>query len=186
MLPTDFYLLNATTLLLWLFQTCSHEVLIILISLGVIVVVISLFLLVLSSIRLVLYLAIDKLNSIFRKIVLNYLLYFRRTPSCSTTPVLRDAVYRRIISDSSTDTNLDPLLGRRLSLPQLLALHPAQWAAIESAVQTDLTRPAQIEDSVEVNTSTQPLNNIPTQQTNSQPTLRRSRRTRRVRTFHSS
>ena len=42
MLPVEFYTLNATTTLLWLCQTCPHEVLLFLIMLGALGVVVCL------------------------------------------------------------------------------------------------------------------------------------------------
>ena len=72
MLPAEFYLQNTTTLLLWLFQICSHDLLLFLILLGVVVVVFSFSLLGFSISRIVFSIVITALNAVLRKVFRNY------------------------------------------------------------------------------------------------------------------
>ena len=59
MLSIEFYLLNATTVLLWLFQTFSHEVLLLLLLLGAVCVLVSLHVTVFSLVKFMLSLVLE-------------------------------------------------------------------------------------------------------------------------------
>ena len=134
MLPTEFYLVNATTLLLWLFQNCSHEVIVSLIILGVLFIFISTTKLSFSVTNLVVRLALALVRLVFRNYLYSYLRRYRQPADNSILPSIRDLVLRRIVSDSTSDSNNSAR--DRINLPQYLAFHPEQWAAIEAAVHT--------------------------------------------------
>ena len=126
MLDWEFYVLNATTTLLWLCQTVDHLVLVGLISLGAVCVLVSLCVLVSCVVRIFIYEVRTTLGIAFDLFVLG-----DYTSSVSSRPlsyalapepdyfdpsdILRDAALARLAPDSA-----------RLSLPQSLALHPDQ------------------------------------------------------------
>ena len=178
MLSLEFYLVNATTVLLWLFQICDHRVLIGLIVLGAVFVLVSLCVLAFRIVSYLLFLPNFVLSFLF-----NVFLYFvdifiaedSQRPESSSRPqssLLRSS--SRLLDQFSLDreaafaslTNLS----RRLSLPQSLALNPNQWSELESSNSQlpalDSSRSEQVAPAVLVD---------------SRPPLRRSRRLRHVR-----
>ena len=185
MLSTEFYLLNATTLLLGLFQYCSHELLLLFLLLGVLVVIAGLFNLVFRIFKIGFSSVLDLVNYILRKLLVSLFIYSPRTSIVRNIPTFTNTILGRIISDSSSDSNNIPPLDRRLTLPQILALHPIQWSALEAINNSHTeTNPSEHIES----------NNIPVQtvissaldQNSLIPVLRRSRRLRRARNIFSS
>ena len=186
MLPAEFYLLNTTTQLLWLFQTCSHEVLLVLILLGALFILVSFcistFSLLKTSFRVVLRIV---------RLVLRIVFKFRDS-SDSRTEFSRDLLQysdnllQHIISDSSSNPNPTPPLSNRLSLPQYLALHPSQWAAIEAAIQSVSDNTPQSASDPSFDFNTQAATNSSASLPLSPQPLRRSTRRRRVRNIINS
>ena len=134
MLPTEFYLHNATTVLLWLFQMCSHDMLIFLILLGVVVVVFSFSILGFNVTRLAYSVVLAVVNLALRRILRNNLYNTNFESSNSFVPSFTTSLLRRIVSDSTTDSNTSSNPQQLLNLPQYLALPPAQRAAIEAVL----------------------------------------------------
>ena len=149
--------MNATTLLLWLFQNCSHEALLGLIALGVLCVVVSVFVFVFRTVSVSFYLvrfllfylphgSSDLLISLLRCA----LWYGRSTrspsqplfdlPPLSNSPTARpnsSASARAALTREASLLRL-PSESHRLSLPQSLALHPNQWSEIEAGSSAQL------------------------------------------------
>ena len=130
MLPAQFYTLNATTSLLWMFQTCSHEVLLLLIVLGATCLVVSTGMLISRIISVAFRVAIALVSIILR-------LAFSRQPFLRQfLPVLPSNVLEAgqhlasIANNVSATANRLPLRG--ISLPQALALNPAHWSELEA------------------------------------------------------
>ena len=164
MLDLEFYMINATSLLLWLFQTCPHEVLLGLIALGALCVVVSVLVLVFKSVVISFYLvrfllfclpswSINLLIGILRCAV-----WLGRTSGSSSHPLFdsiqssapqpslpnSSASVRAALSREASLLRL-PSENHRLSLPQSLALHPNQWSEIEVSRSTQ--QPVSIADS---------------------------------------
>lgn len=184
MLPTEFYLQNATTLLLWLFQMCSHDALVFLILLGVLVVVFSFSILGLNITRLGYGLVWGFANMLLRKMLCNYFSNANNLPSLSSSASLSNTIFRRLISDSTSDSNTTVHSSNPSHLPRYLALQPAQWAAIEAA----LTNAPSESDNTVFNSILDTTGQFSAAQRpapTSSPPLRRSARLRRPRHFTS-
>ena len=178
MLDIEFYLVNATTLLLWLFQNFDHRVLVGLIVLGAVFVLVSLCVLAFRLVSYLLYIPDFVLTFLF-----NVLLYIvdifasedslrLRQPSRSQSSSLRSTsrLLGRFVLGRDTAIASLANLDRRLSLPQSLALNPNQWSELETprtqlaALDSSSPELAASSASVEI-----------------RPPLRRSRRLRHVR-----
>ena len=140
MISYEFYLINATTVLLWLFQNFDHRVLIGLIALGAVCVIVSLCVI---SYRLVC--ALLFISDILLYFLLQIIQYIYFSLVFETIP--RPSQPQRPMSNLlHTGSNLlhrfaldnEPELVRnasqtpQLSLPQALALHPNQWAELDA------------------------------------------------------
>ena len=185
-------MLNATTTLLWLCQTCSHEGLLLLIVLGALVVVVSSAMLI-SSI-LVRFRLVCRLGYYILYIIYNIIFtYFFRSVARRGYSVIRD-----FNTDGDGDiVRANPLISyaprslglgrnldrssRRLSLPQSLALHPQQWAEIESSPTSSY-----MPDSLPPSASSSRSNSRSRIVASSASPLRRSSRTPRPRVVYSS
>ena len=184
MLPTEFYLVSATTLLLWLFQHCSHEVIVLLIILGVLFIFINIAKLSFSVASLVVSLGLSLVRLVFKNFLYSYFSRYWQPADNRILPSIRDIVLRRIISDSNSESN--NTAGDRINLPQYLAFHPEQWAAIEAAVNTVTTDSELVAPNSLLNSSGQLAVNTPNTPEAAPSTRRRSTRPRRIRNFHSS
>ena len=131
MLPAEFYLQNTTTLLLWLFQMCSHDLLLFLILLGVVVIVFSFSILGFNVSRIVFSVVLAVVNSVLRRIFRNYL-HIDNISFPNPFPNFSSFSFRRLVSDSTTDSDSSARLNQQLPFSPYLALQPAQWAAIEA------------------------------------------------------
>ena len=186
MLPTEFYLLNATTLLLWIFQTCTHEVLVLLIALGAIVSILLFCIVVIKLIKLLQRIGIILIGIILRRLFCNYLRLPQQPPPGYNLQALRDAILRGISIDRRLNSITDQLTNRQLSLPQFLALNPSQWSAIEASVSAETAPQTPITNNAITDIPSQPASNTNIHSNITLPTLRRSRRTRRSRIPYSS
>ena len=186
MLPTEFFLLNATTLLLWLFQFCSHDALLIFILLGVFIILFILSNLVYKLVRVGTKFICVLFNYALRKYLFSYFYSLQRIPFARHLPAFTSTVLNRIISDSSSDSNYTPHLDRRLTLPQILALNPVQWAALEAVNNPIVSEPDNIDNSEGIAIPNQTVNISSSDPTTPVASLRRSRRTRRRRNVYSS
>ena len=129
MLPIEFYVLNATTALIWLYQNCSHEVLILLFGLGalglVTVVGITVYRLASELIELSLLL----LNVLCNPSVRMYTTQ-RRTRATRHLRSNSSNSLENIRSPETHESNVG--LTERARVPSALALHPLQWDAVEA------------------------------------------------------
>ena len=182
MLAWQFYSLNATTLLLWLLQNCSHEVLLLLIVLGAICVLVSSIIIVSRLVNTTLRIFFTILNIIIRC----FINYFTSNQRIALVRNLRQP--RRNLPTSIGYTNHRMFLSNRnlplgpldnahaalsdgeLTLPQSLALHPVQWTALEFHRTQATCAEATCAEATPVNSTPQP------------PPLRRSRRSQHART----
>ena len=142
MLVWEFYALNTTTFLLWLFQNCPHDVLTFIFALGAVCLlglsVYTVFSVVYTLIRVILFLL-----SIVLKLTISFFKPPRRLRRASRS---LPADSNLLVSDRSADNarsargnvptapqdrpsplHADP----ELTLPQSLALYPDQWSEIE-------------------------------------------------------
>ena len=200
MLPVEFYTLNATTTLLWLCQTCPHEVLLFLIMLGALGVVICLCMIVYSILVRCSFLLglVLSLCNLFLRYILTKFLHLSivdNTNSVVTNDVLalRNNIPARLMNSASLPARLEAAVGsltnridtsgRRLSLPQTLALHPQQWAEIEAA-----RTPTSLPESVQSNIRSPRITPTPEPRITaaSHAPLRRSNRIPRTRILYSS
>ena len=166
-------MLTATTLLLWLFQTCSHEILLTLILLGAVCVCVSVYMLVFRVVNVMFSIAIVIINFILRKLVYSLSQLHLRSSSPSYPLLIRD------LTSNSTNTQSDNsiLFPRSIfNLPQALANHLDQWIALEGQNRLRLTDVEQSANVQSSSSSSQELRAIP---------LRRSRRLRRARAIYS-
>ena len=132
MLPIEFYVLNATTALIWLYQNCSHEALILLFGLGalalVAVVGITVYRLASEIIELFLLLLNVLCNHSLRMYTTQ-----RRTRATSH---LRSNSSRSLENLRSPETHESSIgltgTSGRTRVPSVLALHPLQWDAVEA------------------------------------------------------
>ena len=178
MLDLGFYLVNATTVLLWLFQNIDHRVLIGLIVLGAVFVLVSLCVLAVSLVSKLLFIPNFLLNFLFRIVISFFDIFaledspqFQQPPrppsnSLRSPSNLLDRLSLGREAALASLANAD----RRLSLPQSLALNPNQWSELE----TSSTQLSAIDDS-------RPEQVAPATLVDSRPPLRRSRRLRHVR-----
>ena len=187
MLPTEFYLQNATTLLLWIFQFCSHDVLLFLILLGVLVVVCSISILGLNVTRIGYSLVIDIVNIFLRKLLNNYFQPSEHIFAPNAVSALSNSIFRRIVSDSTTDSSTIDTNNNNQTprLPQYLALQPAQWAAIEAAINNTCIETENPVFNSLLDTTGQ-FSSAPRNAPMPSPPLRRSNRLRRPRNLYSS
>ena len=144
MLESGFYTTNATTMLLWLFQNCNHEVLLGLIALGALCVVVSVLVVVFRTVVVISFLArflvcifAVSFISIFRYVVWTRGLLRLLRPSTSQAIAAApraansDPISLALARGSSLPRSISD--SQRLSLPQSLALHPNQWSEIEAS-----------------------------------------------------
>ena len=186
MLPTEFFLLNATTLLLWLFQFCSHDALLIFILLGVFIILFIISRLIYKLVRVGTKFICILLNYALRKYLLSYFSSLQRIPFARHLPAFASTVISRIVSDSSSDSNYTPHLDRRLTLPQILALNPVQWAALEAGNNPIISEPDNTDNSENIIIPRQTVTIASSDPTTPLASLRRSRRARRTRNIYSS
>ena len=186
MLPTEFFLLNATTLLLWLFQYCSHDVLLLFILLGAFIFLFILSNTIYKIVRIGTRFLCIILNYTLRKYLSSYFCNLQRIPLARHLPAFASTVISRIISDSSSDSSYTPHLDRRLTLPQILALNPVQWAALEAVNNPTVSEPDNIDNSENIIRQHQLANTASSHPTTPIASLRRSRRARRTRNIYSS
>ena len=177
MLDLDFYLVNATTVLLWLFQICDHRVLVGLIGLGAVFVLVSLCVLAFSIVSYLLFIPNFILNFLFN-VFMCFVDIFASEDSLRLEPPARpqSSLLRsssRLLDRFALDrdaaiaglTSVD----RRLSLPQSLALNPNQWSELEAPSPQP---PALV--------SSRSEQAAPAVLVESRPPLRRSRRLRHI------
>lgn len=179
MLEWEFYIFNATTALLWLFQNCDHSMLIGLIILGAVCVLAGSLVLVVRLVSSILYIPPSIIHCLFDFVK------YAVSSEVSSRPSQSFSSVNNLLQSSSSllqrlslerDAALARLrsLDRRLSLPQSLALHPAQWTQLESdrpavpAIEADPSSPIVVNDDDNV-TSSSPIFLRP-------PSPRRSRR----------
>ena len=183
MLPTEFYLLNATTLLLWIFQICSHEVLLVLILLGAVCVCVFMCMFVFSVVRFVFRIALDSLDNSFRQILC---LSPSELSSRGNLPIIREATDSSNVSDRIGDQPISRVLDRGLNLPQTLALHPVHWAALEGQARLGIADGQVVPNQSEVVNRQRANSSSSASQEPCVIPLRRSRRQRRARCYLSS
>ena len=177
MLPTEFYMLNATTALLWLFQNCSHEVLLFVVILGVLCILVSICTIVVRLVRIVFSIALIIACIFLRRV---FQRYFAQDATQRNTRMLTQS--NSIANSEANSLSLGRIIGsivdssqpRSLSLPQALALHPAQWSQIETNPTPAALPPSE---------SSVPL--VSTETVVLRPPLRRSRRVPRARIAYS-
>ena len=191
MLPSAFYTFNATTQLLWLFQTVSHEILLLLIILGVVCLCsttcIVVFRVVKVSVDLAIAIARVSAKYMLFRYVARRLPQSLDEPNAIDNPIDRNTILDNVVNRAleNIDISLQP---RGLSLPQVLALHPERWSQIESnhAVNNAVSS---------TSTAGQVATPAPTAESSCsvvspetlvlRPTLRRSRRVPRARAMFS-
>ena len=139
MLPVEFYMLNATTVVLWLCQICSHEVLLMLITLGV--------LCVLGSVSVVVFRVVFRCSvfmqcsvRLINRLIVEILPKFIREPRGS---IFASGNLPAALARSQRPLRLE-FDGQRLSLPQALALFPTHWDNFDSA-QTTSSMPESVQ-----------------------------------------
>ena len=186
MLPTKFFLLNATTLLLWLFQFCSHDALLLFILLGVFILLFILSSIVYKLVHVGTRFLCVILNYTLRRYLSSYFCNLQRFPLARHLPAFASTVISRIVSDSGSDRNYTPHLDRRLTLPQILALNPVQWAALEAVNNPIVSEPDSTDISENITIPRQTVTVASSHPTTPVTSLRRSRRTRRTRNIYSS
>ena len=140
MLPPEFYLTNATTVLLWLFQNFDHRLLISLITLGAVCVLVSICVLVsrlvcffLLFIEIFLSFLFQLSRSVFYVFIRRHIvrpLHRPRLPSYQLQS--QSNLLRRLATDNSVELASLDSSARQLNLPQSLALNPGQWAELET------------------------------------------------------
>ena len=183
MLPAEFYLLNATTLLLWLFQTCPHEVLLLVILLGVLFTVVSICIFTFSIVKYSFSIALALVSIALRRCIFRSIAHSTTFSSMGNPPITSNTLIDRILSDHSSDTSPSTTQRRGLSLPRYLALHPTQWSAVEAAIHPPLPAPEPSAPPSPRDTLVQHASSAPSVPS---PPLRRSTRRRRVRNCCSS
>ena len=164
LLPIEFYGLNATTWLLWLFQTCSHEVLLTILILGALGVVIGVGT---CLVRLV--------NDLLDLLIILLDLFINKTRPQSTSPSSSRVSRRTRSTDrpEGLDAARADISEERVALSQLLPLHPLQpltWDSVDATGSTTTRLMPQAIDALSSSASR-----------SSRPPVRRSRRTIRPR-----
>lgn len=140
MLIWEFYALNTTTFLLWLFQNCSHDVLTLIFALGA-VCLLGLSVYTVFSIVYTIIKAIFFLLSIILKLILSFFYPPRRSRRTSRSLPAdsyllgsdRSANNARVARGNVPTTSRDYQDDPELTLPQSLALNPDQWSELESS-----------------------------------------------------
>ena len=137
MLPVEFYLVNASTALLWLLQNCSHEVLMILIAFGAV------------ALGLVFVIVVGKLATDILEFVLILLDFIYKSLLLIISPPKRTRSIRRAIntsnqSEQSRSINaIEPSriegIEDRSPVSSSMTLHPVQWDVPE-ARETQFSR----------------------------------------------
>ena len=186
MLDWEFYVLNATSVLLWLCQTIDHGMLIGMIALGALSLVVSL---VVSAVRLV-----RVLVSLAKTLLAYFLSIFNSSEdTTSQSPRFRSSSYQLRSPQVPTLAPVDrfesmrdaalarlPSCDDRLSLPQSLALNPDQWSECDAP-----HCPTSIAPSV-ISSEVHPLAPADTRaRRDSRPSVRRSRRQLRAHVTYS-
>ena len=160
MLPSEYYVLNATSLLLWLFQNCSHEFLVLLVVIGALGLVMVVMKYVIKTVYETLDIIILFLYSIF---------FAPRRPRVSRH--LRNVdVDIRNVNEAMSESSADRIAYSQ-SLP-IHSLHPLHMNAIDDTQSSSTRLTSQALDNI---TSTDRISRSP----------RRSRRTVRPRTTDS-
>ena len=150
MLDWEFYCVNATTMLLWLFQRIDHGVLISLVVLGALCVLVSTCVLASRLVSYMLSTLFFLLNIIFFNIPFSMLrrTLLRgavanasavRTSSRIELPATSEILERLMLG--AARPAVASLMGtqRPLSLPQHLALNSNQWTELEASRSVDAT-----------------------------------------------
>ena len=144
MLDWQFYCVNATTMLLWLFQCCDHGVLVGLVALGALCVLVSACVIATRLVSCVLMISMFFLNFVF----INFPSFVLRqafsqsntpgvsevhTPSRVELPATSEILERLVLG--AARPAVASLMGaqRALSLPQHLALNSNQWTELEAS-----------------------------------------------------
>ena len=187
MLPSAFYTFNATTQLLWLFQTVSHEILLLLIILGATCLCCAICIIVFRVVKVSLGTSLA-IASIAAKYML-YRYFSRRLtqsldePHAIDSPVDRNTLLDNVVNRAleNIDISLQP---RGLSLPQVLALHPERWSQIESNHTVSSTSTAG-QVATPAPTAESSCSVVSPETVVLRPTLRRSRRIPRARAMFS-
>ena len=177
MLELGFYLVNATTVLLWLLQNCDHVALVGFIALGAVFLLVSLCVIAGRIVSNLLYIPNSIIKFLFSVPFYMYDICSSEdslhSSSSSETPSILLRSPRTLLDQFASDRQAVslPPIDRRLSLPQSLALNPSQWSELE------LLPPRQRQAIVGPETEQSAL----TSSSSSHPPLRRSRRIRHVR-----
>ena len=165
MLSFDFYMVNATTVLWWFLQNCSHEALLATLALGGVCMLTCVVLLVHKFVY-VLYSILVYVFVFMLSVIIEIPLRPRHRSSSDENSVLVRS--SNLLSDRS-DSAVGIVSDRELNLPQHLAIHPLQWTEIE-AIR------AHAPSSESAQSTAVPV----------RPLLRRSRRTSRARVSYAS
>ena len=175
MLPVEFYMLNATTVLLWLCQNCSHEMLLMFFTLGVLCVLCSASVFVFRVAFKCSVFVQCSVRLINRMIVEHLPKYIRDSSRFSSASGNLPAV----LASSQRPLRLE-FDGQRLSLPQALALFPAQWDNFDSALTTS-SMPESVRSDEPSPRHASNVNRVSTPRVGTRVPLRRSSRISRVR-----
>ena len=175
MLPVEFYMLNATTVLLWLCQNCSHEMLLMFFILGVLCVLCSASVFVFRVVFKCSVLVQCSMRLINRLIVEHLPKYIRDSSRFSSAPGNLPA----LLASSQRPLRLE-FDGQRLSLPQALALFPSQWDSFDSA-HTTSSMPESVRSDEPSPRHMSPVTRVTASRAGTRVPLRRSSRISRVR-----
>ena len=175
MLPVEFYMLNATTVLLWLCQNCSHEVILMLITLGVLCVLGSTSMFVFRvafRCSILVQCTVRLINRLIVEFLPTYIRGLRRS-------ALSSGNLPATLARSQRPFRLE-FDGHRLSLPQALALFPNHWDNFDSA-QTTSSMPESVQSDEPAPRRASATPRVSTPRIGTRVPLRRSTRISRVR-----
>ena len=131
MLPLEFYFFNATTALIWLYQNCSHEALILLIGLGALGLVAVVGITVYRLAKEVIELFVLILNVLCNHSIRMYTIQ-RRSRATSHLRSITGNSLDNIRSPDTHESNIGlTSSGGRIGISSALALHPLQWDAVD-------------------------------------------------------
>ena len=126
MLTWEFYAVNATTKLLWLFQTWSHEILFIVFVLGIVCMLGSSIYVSVKFVSFIFFIT----YSVVGNVVWFVFEYFRPPRLLSERSSQSPAIDRLL--EFRNENRRYSSSDRDLNLPQSLALHPDQWSEFEA------------------------------------------------------
>ena len=144
MLNWEFYTINTTTLLLWLFENCNHEVLVIIFALGAVCVLglgLSLASRIICTTYTVVSTVLDIVCRAFSYFLPSLHLFLDEGSLLQTESNLLASgnelsnllTVRSNLPRPDRDTLSPSSPDRSLTLPQSLALNPAQWSILEAS-----------------------------------------------------